>query len=111
MYGRCKFGFLWMSCTSTGPLTGVLFALMFAGVLSWLVFGVCIYNALQKRHPAEWEHTRLGIFSGYQRYAWQHRGRKLGDDKLTSLLDRYRTLQIATYSLIVLAGLFAYLGF
>ena len=111
MGGRCTFGFLSMHCASVGPVTGVFFGLFMLCVLSLLGLTVMIDGALMARHPKERDDVRLELFTAYQFYVWKDRGLALGDEKLTKLLIRYRSIQLAAVGIFILIGCSAYLGF
>ena len=108
--GHCTFGFVYVHCVDVGPVTRILFFLFMGCVLACLVFAALIDNRLFKNHPEECDEVRLGFLVAYQGYAWRRRGRALGDGRLTTLLDRYRNIQAATYGLVAIIALAAYMG-
>jgi len=110
MRDHCAIGNLAIPCITSGPLALLVFAVLMACVLSLLLFAVLIDRALATRHPQEYEHSRLDALSGYVFYVWQRRGRSLGDERLTELLDRCRLIQATAYGLIALVKLSFYVG-
>lgn len=110
MNGRCTFGFIYMNCSSGGPASWVLFGIFGICVVLSMVFGIMIDNRLYKEHPAERGEVRLDLIGLYQRYAWKQRGRVLGDDKLTLLLDRFRIIQVTAFASFALMCAALYVG-
>lgn len=92
-----------------GLTGGVLIAAIFVCALASLVPTSALYRRLQKRHPAEWADSRHHALTGYQVYAWQSRGRRLGDGAVVRLLDRLRLLQAVAYGLVLLLVVERYL--
>jgi hypothetical protein len=99
-----------MHCSATGPITHIVFLLLFVCVVLWLILAALIDNRLFNQHPKECQEVRLNLFAGYQFYAWRHRGRALEDKRLTILLDGYRLLQVVTLALLVLILPTSYFG-
>lgn len=77
----------------------IVFVLFAAIVATEFVTAIQIGAALHKRHPAEFEHSRLHALNGYWIYVWLNRGRELGDLHLTKLLDRGRGIQVVALAL------------
>jgi hypothetical protein len=108
---RCTVGLVWLRCSGVGSLVFILFGCMAAGIVGFFIFGFVIDFILLKRHRDEHQDARLHALTLYQYYAWMHRGRALGDDRLTLMLDLYRRLQISIYVLFGLSALAAIFGF
>jgi hypothetical protein len=110
MRGHCTFGNSALPCLTSGPIGLGLFAVFMACVLSALFLAALIGRALSTRHPHEYERTRLNVFTGYIFYVWRRRGRTLGDEKLTKLLDQSRFVQAIAYGVAAIIKLSALAG-
>jgi len=110
MNGRCAFDALSMSYDAAGLMALLIFGLLMASAVAFWVFFVLIAVRLAKHHPAEANESRLHGLAGYVIYAWLPRGRKLGDARLTALLDNFRFLLVGQQLLVALYALALYLG-
>ena len=100
---RCTVGFLSIHCYTPGRLPFILFLCVFVCFGGCFIFAFVIDYILLQRHREEYQDIPGQPLRLYQAYAWMKRGRQLGDDQLTRMLNGYRRLQIAICSLIVLA--------